>query len=383
MVHKQKINPVKKLLWIFLIGIILFNVGSTVWNVRGKYLSTHYWKEFPALEKVFLSSQYVNKHPKGWIPDEVAFSYSAGKLIKGTSPVLVVPDAPPLGKYLIGLSALLLNNENIIVLASGILALYLIFLVANQVFKNKTLALIPAALFSSETIFKSQIEITPLLDLFQLVFILAAFYFFNKGLSSKRHLLFFLIASILLGFFMSTKFFITGIVVIATWYAVLLLHKDIKRLISLTLTVPVSVLVLLLSYSRVLFLGYSIRELIGIQKWVYLYHKSFLILPLSVWPLLLANMWFVWFGDKPVISDSEWIITWPIITVLSFATMVLYVLKKIPKAINIETFMVWVLLYLVFLSFGQVFSRYFIIVIPFMYIISLYGIVSVYKIYKK
>ena len=94
---------------------ILFNVGATVWNLKAKYFSTNYWQSFSSLEKNFLDSQYVNKHPKGWIPDEIAFSYAGGKLIKGTSPILVVPDAPPLGKYIIGLSTVLFNNDSVVI----------------------------------------------------------------------------------------------------------------------------------------------------------------------------------------------------------------------------------------------------------------------------
>lgn len=376
---KLKIKKPKlfeKILFLILLGVILFNVGSTVWNQREKYFSSNYWQNFPSLEKIFLSSQYVNKHPVGWIPDEIAFSYSAGKLIQGTNPVLVVPDAPPLGKYIIGLSAVMFNNDSIFILLSGVLSLIVMYFLSLQIFSNKILALLPVSLLSFEPIFKNQLIYAPLMDLFQLVFILSSFLFFNRGLTSKKIFLFFSLASLFLGFFIATKFFITGFVVIASFFMVLLYNKDKERIIELTLTLPISLLILLLSYVRVFAFGYTFFKFLGIQKWVYLYHQSFLILPLSVWPLLLFNKWYVWFGDKPVISDGQWSITWPILTVISIITIALYVIKKIPKKKEFEILLSWFFVYMLFMSFGQTFSRYFVILIPILYIISLFGVIE-------
>jgi len=370
-------------LQVILVLVIVFNFSSTVWQNKDKYLASNYWQNFPVLEKIFLSSQYVNKHPVGWIPDEIAFSYSGGKLIQGTSPVLVVPDAPPLGKYIVGLSTIIFNNDSVFILLSAVLSLILLYFLSLQIFSNRIFALLPPLFLSFEPIFKNQLIYTPLLDLFQLVFILSCFYFFNKGLTSKKIFLFFSLASLFLGFFIATKFFITGFVIIASFFMVLLYNKDKERIIKLTLTLPISLFILLLSYARVFAFGYTFFKFLGIQKWVFLYHKSFLILPLSVWPLLLFNKWYVWFGDKPVISDGQWSITWPIITIMSIITIILYIFKKIPKNRSLEIQMAWFAAYMLFMSFGQVFSRYFVILIPVLYIISLYGVVSVYKIYKK
>ncbi len=378
MAHSRNLKKLQKIFPILMIGVIGVNLVFQIVILREKYFIFDYWQKFPSLEKRFLDSQYVNKHPI-WIRDEVAFSYSGGKLITGTSPVLVVPDAPPLGKYLIGLSTILFNNDSIVILISAVLSLILLYFLGMQIFANKTLALIAPLAFSFERIFTNQLVYTPLLDIIQLVFFLSAFIVFNKGLLSKKSFLYFLIANVFLGLFISTKFFVSGITIIASWYLVLLFHKDVKKLIALTLTFPSSVAVLLLSYSWVFAFGYTLNKFLGIQKWVFLYHKSFLILPFSVWPLLLFNRWYVWFGDKPVIADGQWSVSWPIVTILSFATTILYLLKKIPKNNAVEVLMCWVVVYMLFLSTGQTFSRYFVILIPILYIITVYGITSLFK----
>ena len=156
-----------------------------------------------------------------------------------------------------------------------------------------------------------------------------------------------------------------------------LYNKDKENLIKLFITFPVSLFILLLSYARVFAFGYTFSKFLGIQKWVFLYHKSFLILPFSVWPLILFNKWYVWYGNKPVISDAQWFITWPVLTVLSIVTIVLYILRKIPKKKELEVLMSWVLCYMLFLSLGESYSRYFVILIPILYIICVYGLYNV------
>jgi len=111
----RKINW-NRILFVFLIAFIAFNILTTIFQYSSKYLSADYWERYPQLKKMYESSQYVNKNPEGWIADEEANSYAGGALIKGTNPIYIIADTPPLGKYLIGLSALIFKNENIITL---------------------------------------------------------------------------------------------------------------------------------------------------------------------------------------------------------------------------------------------------------------------------
>lgn len=403
----------KVFLAIVFIVIIFYNVFSVLFAQKAKYLSHSYWQNFPNLEKAFNSSQYVSKHPAGWIPDEAAFSYAAGKLIKGTNPVLVVVDAPPLGKYLIGLSTLIFDNDSTVVAIFGIIAIIMLYCVSNQVLDNKLLALIPPLLYTSEPMFKNQFIYTPLLDIFQLVFLLSYFYFINKAFQKRKtqttkiklpprkgfligidyirrnwklEIGNFVLASLFLGCFISTKFFVSGTTLIAASLIWTAIHRNLRKAIILILTIPLSISILLLNYIRVFAFGYSFHAFLGIQKYIFLYHQSQIILPFSVWSLLLLNHWYVWFGDKPVISDSQWQITWPIITCLSFITAIMYLMRKrsnspkqkLPqtKNTNIEILMIWSICYLIFLSSGQTFSRYLIILLPILYIISTYGVMQ-------
>lgn len=372
----------KPIIIIFLLACILYNVVSVILQQPAKYLAHDYWQRFPSLKHAYLDSQYANKHPI-WIVDEVAFAYAGGALIKGENPVFVVPDAPPFGKYLIGLSALIFNNEHIIIIIFALLSLILLYILGLTIFSDTLLGLLPVVLFSSEPIFKNQLIYTPLMDLFQLVFLLSYFLFVNKAfLLKKNYSIFFILAGVFLGMFIATKFFISGVTLIAASVIYLIKYYEKKKFVIYLLSLPIAIAILLISYARVFAFGYNFHEFLGIQKWVFLYHNGQLILPFSVWPLLFFNQWYVWFGNAPIIHDSQWVLTWPIITLLSFVTIIFYFLKKISQKKEIEVLMLWVVCYLGFLSSGLIFSRYFLILIPILYIIALFGVIELYKRYK-
>lgn len=372
---KRKAYSNEKIVRLILIAAIVISFCSTILQNASRY-TPDYWQRFPQLKERYLDSQYATKKPtRGWISDSTAYSYTGGALITGMNPVLVVPDAPPLGKYIIGLSAIIFNNEHILTAFFALLSVVLLYIVGLQVLHNKTLALIPSLFWSLEPLFRDQIIHGPLFDMFQLVFLLSMIYFFNKGyttLKKKDYIISFILLFIFLGFFIATKYFVSGIIMIAAGIIVLLLRKKYLKLMYFISFIPISIGILLATFLRVFAFGYNIKEFLGIQKWIYLYHQSQFILPFSIWPLTLFNQWFVWFGEHPVIQDASWSITWPIITTLSFLTIILYLRKKIKHQQEIEILLSWTFFFFFFFSFGQVFPRYLIIAIPLMYIISIF-----------
>lgn len=305
-----------------------------------------------------------------FLPDEILYSYISGALIKGQSPIFLNPEVPPFGTYIIGLSTLIFSNEYDIIIIFAMLSLLLLFLIGKQVFADSLLALIAPTLFSLEPIFKNQLIYIPLLDIMQLVFLLTIFYLFNKAILTKRNqLVYFISIGVFLGFFIATKFFGTGAAVIGALALPLLFHCDKKRLLLLLLTIPLSIVILYANYFQVLLHGYPFKKFLGIQKWIYLYNSGHLYNPFSVWPLLYFNKWYLWFGKVKVTTDSQWLFTWPILTSISLISILLVFLKK-NKAI--EVLAAWIVVYLCLLSFVGISSRYFVILIPMMYIVAVY-----------
>ncbi len=368
-----KDKKIQKIIFLILLAVIFFNFGSTVLSLREKYTSSNYWQSFSGLEKVYYDSIYKNKNGI-WLSDETLYSYIGGALIKGKSPILLNPEVPPFGTYLIGLSVLIFNNQHLVILFFAALDLYLIFLLGKQIYSSKITPIIPVALFSFEPIFKNQLIYTPLLDIIQLTFLLTIFLFFNKLVkdnenSFKNALL----VNIFLGFFISTKFFGTGIAVVLAILITLLLHKEFKKIKFYLLTLPVSVFILYFNYIKVLIDGYPINRFLGIQRWIFEYNQGHVTQPFSIWPLILVNKWYVWFGNKPVISDPQWLITWPIITVFSIITIFINLIRKFSKR-EVEIIFFWIIFYFSLMSFVQATARYFVILIPFLYLVFVYGV---------
>ncbi len=361
---------------IILVAVISINLINVVWKNSEKYFTFDYWQRFPSLKYIYENSQYVTKTPIGWIPDEIVNAYAGGAVIKGLSPILVIADQPPLGKYLIGFSALFFQNENIIILFCGIISVIFLFLIGRQIYSHAIFSFLPLVALSFEPLFRNQFQFVPLLDIIQLSFMLPSFYFFNRGVvkKGKNQFFFFSLAAILLGGFVSTKFFITGLTIITAWYLVLFIQKKSRPILALSLTLGLTILILMLSYLKVFIDGEGLRRFFGIQKWILLYHQSQLILPFSIWPLILFNQWYVWYGDKPILSDPQWQITWPIVFIVSLATIVFYFFGKIPKKTEFEALAVWTVFYLLFFSFGQITARYLIIYLPILYLVAFFGL---------
>jgi hypothetical protein len=124
-----------------------------------------------------------------------------------------------------------------------------------------------------------------------------------------------------------------------------------------------------------------LNRFFGIQKWIFLYNKGHLTKPFSIWPLLLLNRWYLSYGKQAISSDPQWLVSWPAVTIISVITTVAYFLKRMSKR-EIEPIFFWTASYLLLMSFVDSSARYFVILIPILYIIAVYGIAEVYKVFK-
>lgn len=371
-----------KILRYFILGIcvllIIFNFVTILGKTGDLYTRADYWSRFKSLENTYNSSQYIKKNPTAIITDNVVYMYNAGRFIQGVNPILVNPEVPTLGKYIIALSILAFNNENIINLLACILLFPLLYILSYLLLKDFLFSVFPPLLFSFEEIFANQVITTPVLDILQLDFLIISFILFVIGLSKKKFNIWFLIASMFfVGLFISTKFFATGVAVLGTFFVTTFLIWR-ERLLSLILTFIIVPVILVLSYSKLFFLGYNLREVIGVQKWIFHYNTGHLgHPPFVVWDLILFNRWHTWWADNAIISDPQWNILWPATTIISLIVIMLYSKSCIQKRKPIVLIMAWVVLYLLFMSVGQATSRYLFILLPFLSILTVFGILKI------
>lgn len=357
--------------------VFLGTVGRTVYMHKNLYTSFDFWKRFPYLNELYGKSQYMQKEPTAIIPDEIINAYAGGSYVKGVSPILIAPDTPPLGRYAIGVSALLTGNENIIILLFALLSLYLLFRIGKKELHSSVGAYLLIALFSLEPLFLNQLIYTPLLDIIQLGLLLGMMLLFDRGREEKRTkkiIGYFVSGSLVFGCFIATKFYMSGVPIILAWIATLTIEKKWKHLRIFLLTLPLSILILCLSYVRILWDGYGVMMLVSIQKWNFIYHQGQLVNFGSVWQLLLFNRWQTWFGGSRILADAQWRVTWPIATIMMVYSFIRILIHPEKNDTLIRPYVFFSVLYLLFLSLGTASTRYFVILLPILFIVTFYEI---------
>lgn len=381
--------------YVFLILLVLFvsHFSWRVWGYKDDYLSrfdSAYWKNR------YLQSQWTAPSSCAWDPhinpktcvwddawfaahpvenykpviresigDDGLYAYAGWEYIKGKDPTLLNAEMPPFGKYLIGASIVLFQNQNVFALFSGVLALIALYLLSKFVLKDVILALLPVLFFSLEPLFYTQLR-APFLDLLYLALLSFTFYFFLK----KQ----FLLSFISLGLMMATKASIATLgLIFATEGVYLLINKDFSSLKKFIFFLPITIIVFLATYIQYFFLGHTVKQFLGVQKWILNFYavgaKGNII---DVFQMLIIGKWSTWW-EKTDAFVSEWQITWPLLFI-SFIAVSIFTIKK-RKRDTILLLHLWVGIYIIFLMIVPVFPRYLLVVLPFLYIIFVFTLV--------
>lgn len=371
----------KSALIIFLF-LILFKPIYIIYEQRENLFNFNYESRYEGLEFDYYNSQYVKKNNPKIITDEGFEEFAGGAFLKGLNPILITHDHPPLGRYIISLSILLFNNSKIIIIPLLALGLAGVFLISKSIIKDNLLSLIPLVVFVNEPLFFEKLTYVPIPEAVLFPFIIWCLYFYIKYISKKR-LIHTIAGSILLGCVISIRVFTVGLSILAGVFLYYLLKRKIdKNFIQFLLTLPLAGIVLGISYTRTIIDTGNPFVVFGIQKYILAYHSSKFILPFTFWDLILFNRWHTWWGDMAITSDDIWMITWPIsITIVIFTSI--YRFRKKDKFITGELIIsLFLLIYCGMLSLSYTSTRYFMPIIPLLYILATYGIFRLMNIKK-
>jgi len=352
---------------------------------RLPYFVTPYYTEsvYKDLERIFHASQYRQKHNPAIIPDETLFSYVSGAYLRGLDPILANSEHTPLGKYFLAASVAVFRNDRLPTLVFAVLTGMGIWLLGKILIKDSIFALVPLFLVSIDRLFLNQLVTVPLLDIIQLPFILFAIILVLRERSVGRYPWTWLC----IGLVAATKTVVPAMLLtasISVWFIVVL--RKIRESLRFMAWFPVGMTVFLLSYIRTFQDGYTFWDFLKFQKWIFLYQKSKLLYPFSSLRLLLLNQWQTWWGDFSVVPADDWSILWPVSTILAIGCAVWLMTAnrwKKPSYATLALLTLWVVIYQVFLCLGVVSSRFFLPLLPFQYIISVYMIVKIWPYLKK
>src|SRR3989338_8248019 len=211
-----------------------------------------------------------------------------------------------------------------------------------------------------------------LLEASQLPFILLSLYFFIRGIRSEKSFGWFALASLMVGFVISIRFFILGITLFCAMFLYFVIKKRFnKQFIYFVISTPISLIVLFASYAKTILDGYSLWQILGVQKYMLYYHQTKLENSFSFWDLILFNRWHTWWGDRSIVRDSTWFIAWPISMFSAFSFLISSFMKIMRMNEGEKFLSIWVSVYCGLLSIGNSTTRYFLPLVPILYILTI------------
>jgi len=361
--------------------LIFIRPASILFGNIDYFFAKGYNAQYESLKSAYYSSQYAKKENPGIMPDETFESFAGGAFVRGVNPILIVHEHPPLGRYIIGLSTILFDNAKTLIVPCLFISVFGIFLIGKIILKKTLFAFIPLGIFVNEPLFVSKLTIAPLLEPIQLPFIIFSLYFFIRGIESKKFLAWFIATSLMVGAVISIRFFILGAALFISMMIYMTLRRKLDRkLVQFAISLPLSLIPLFASYTKTMIDGYSFLQILGVQKYIFAYHHSKIIVFFSFWDLLLFNRWHTWWGDRRILHELHWIIAWPISAFLTYASLILVFLKKIKVSKEGEVLFIWVIVYSLLLSIGTSTTRYFLPLLPFLYILGADFLIKMYQI---
>ncbi len=366
-IRKRKIY---RIIFSIILILLLLRPALTLYSQKDIFISKGYSKIYNYLESSYYSSQYVQKKNPGIMPDQTFEAFVGGAFLRGVNPIHIVHEHPPLGRYIIAFSILLFDNASTLILPLLALSLITCFLIAKIVIKNSLLALVPVAIFSNDPLFISKLLYSPLLESIQLPFILLSLYFFIRGIKDEKSFRWFVVTSLMVGFVISIRFFILGMTLFCAMFLYFIIKKRFnKQFIYFVISTPISLIVLFASYTKTILDGYSVWQIMGVQKYIFYYHQTKLENSFSFWDLIFFNRWHTWWGDRSVIHDDTWFIAWPIAMFSTFSFLIASFVKIIHMNEAEKFLSIWVLVYCGLLSIGNSTTRYFLPLVPVLYIL--------------
>jgi len=362
----------KKYLFPLLLGLIILVFGTNVFSHRADYL-VHYDSDY--WDQRYQESQWT----RGWEAEETMgdpelYAYAGWRQIQGDDPTKINAEMPPFGKYLIGFSILIFQNQNIQAIFFGIALLAVIFLISKEILRDKVWALVPVFFFSIEKLFLEDLA-TSMLDLPFTFFACLALYSLIKSRQNPRWYLGTVVALTLVA---TTKMYLVGFALFGIVGLYLLFLFLIFRYRDIFWFLLFSPLFLALYCSIYLIYFLNHHNLIDFKElhfWIR--HFARVQMPgypqFEIWRILLLGQWHTWWGEG-IIRLKQWTPLWLISFLSIFPTSWLIFKKGIKKNLSLLLLIAFPLSLLAMYSYGLPYPRYLMPVLPLLYILLCYNL---------
>lgn len=346
----------------FIVFIFFFQILQIIYFQRAHFLEKYdvsYWKDR------FEHSQWILPLSQRAMGDDGLFTYVGYRLVEGEDPSKNNPETAPVGKYLLGISVKIFGSSAYYALFFGISCIVVFYFIARKLLAS-LYALFVTVFLLFDPLFFSQFW-KGWLDIPQLFFLLLTIVLllYIKNQWTLKTILLTFISGLSLGLFSEVKLPI--LLPIVLLLEVLFLFRINKRLLLFYFLG--FILGFLIPYFQYFFLGHSLIDFIRLQKYIIAFYQNS---QLSVHHSALWQVLFL--GNFPNIVNAtstkvtEWSVIWPLLTLSSFYLIVQSIWNK-NKYNNYWKAIAFFLLYgFVLYSFIPFYTRYFLLLLPFLYL---------------
>lgn len=309
-------------------------------------------------ENSFQNSQVIyGGKAKYTLSDYDLYAIVGYKYWHGDSPTKLHPEVPPLGKLIIGASITFFSDQTLFNFLSGLSCLCLLYFIASFLEINLVFRSVFMLLLVTDKLFIESMT-TSNLDIFQLNFVLLAFYTY---LHRK-----FAFTWLFVGLLMTVKIFVPGLILSGLMIGHTLYVYGFSGFINLIKFLPAMIVGYLLPYSSAI-LSQSAFEFIKFQRWLISWWAgSSKTPPGGILSIIYNGSWQTWWGKKEIIFVVSWSPLWPISIVGGLSSL----FRIISLKSNWSLIWGWLAAYLTFLFLISPFPRYLVLVIPFSYLLT-------------
>lgn len=362
----------KKYLFHFLLGLIMAIFSWNVISHKSDYFSRYdpdYWQI--RYEESNWAKGWESSEPMG---DAELYAYAGWRQIQGDDPTKINAEMPPFGKYLIGFSILIFQNQNVQAIFFGIALLAVIFLISKEILRDRVWALVAVFFFSIEKLFLEDLA-TSMLDLPFTFFISLVFYCLIKGRQNPR---WYLGTVIFLALVATTKMYLVGFAlfgVVALYLLFLLVVFRYRDLFWFLLFSPLFLALYCSTYLVYFINGHNFIDFKELHFWIR--HFARVQMPgypqFEIWRLLLLGQWRTWWGEG-IIHLKQWSPFW-LISFLSIFPTGWFIFKARKKLnLNLLILVTWFLSLMIMYSYGLPYPRYLLPVLPPLYLLLCYNL---------
>ncbi len=322
------------------------------------------YKFQPSLIKQYLCSQDIPYEPpchRLFVSDGDIYVATGYLYAHGADPTTYNFQMPPFIKYLFGFSTLLFGNPYYVQIIFGISLIILVYKLGIRIYKSPAIPLLACFLLVVDPVF-FEVTTNMLLDLGQTVFLVL--YVYLVLFHEKK----FYLQGAVLGLLFASKFWAGPLFFVVLLIGYLFVKKRFHLRRSL-MQIVVAGIVFSLTYARTFMIHRLSFNLIFFQLKTLKYMISHDVhsVPLASFFLFLTGYLQTWWNTKVIIHSPIWSIFWPVGLILSLWS-IWKVLTK--KSLNSKIFIACIpALYIIYLGVQAPFTRYFMIILPFLYLL--------------